>query len=84
MSPPQGSTVHVGRKDGGDKVHNILSDDTYKKMYDHSPHSVSICYCPYAQSGKLKYLVSKLKKILLISSIPWLSGVDVDEKMLRD
>lgn len=38
----QGSTVHVSRKDGGDKVQNILSDTTYKKMYDHSPHSVSI------------------------------------------
>lgn len=33
--------MHVGRKDGGDKAHNILPDDTYKKLYDHSPHSVS-------------------------------------------
>lgn len=41
VSHPQGSTVHVGRKDGGDKVQNILSDAAYKKMYDHSPHSVS-------------------------------------------
>ncbi|CAB3255250.1 unnamed protein product [Arctia plantaginis] len=39
---PRGSTVHVGRKDGGDKVQNILSDTTYKKMYDHSPHSVFV------------------------------------------
>lgn len=44
MSLWQGSTVHVGRKDGGDKVQNILSDTTYKKMYDHSPHSVSVAY----------------------------------------
>ncbi|XP_022832549.1 anion exchange protein 3 isoform X1 [Spodoptera litura] len=39
---PRGSTVHVGRKDGGDKVQNILSDAAYKKMYDHSPHSVFV------------------------------------------
>ncbi|CAH0577697.1 unnamed protein product [Chrysodeixis includens] len=39
---PRGSTVHVSRKDGGDKVQNILSDTTYKKMYDHSPHSVFV------------------------------------------
>ncbi|KAI5640896.1 HCO3- transporter family domain-containing protein [Phthorimaea operculella] len=40
--PHRGSTVHVGRKDGGDKVHNILPDSTYKKMYDHSPHAVFV------------------------------------------
>nr|XP_021199496.1 anion exchange protein 2 isoform X2 [Helicoverpa armigera] len=39
---PRGSTVHVGRKDGGDKVQNILSDAAYKKMYDHSPHAVFV------------------------------------------
>ncbi|XP_049884910.1 anion exchange protein 2 isoform X2 [Pectinophora gossypiella] len=38
----RGSTVHVGRKDGGDKMQNILPDSTYKKMYDHSPHSVFV------------------------------------------
>lgn len=36
----QGSIVHVGRSDGGDKAHEFLPDATYKKMYDHSPHSV--------------------------------------------
>ncbi|KAG6446987.1 anion exchange protein 3 isoform X1 [Manduca sexta] len=39
---PRGSTVHVGRKDGGDKVQNILPDATYKNMYDHSPHAVFV------------------------------------------
>ncbi|XP_028035367.1 anion exchange protein 3 isoform X2 [Bombyx mandarina] len=39
---PKTSTVHVGRKDGGDKVQNILPDATYKKMYDHSPHAVFV------------------------------------------
>ncbi|KAJ0183991.1 hypothetical protein K1T71_000414 [Dendrolimus kikuchii] len=39
---PRGSTVHVGRKDGGDKVQSILPDATYKKMYDHSPHAVFV------------------------------------------
>ncbi|CAK1554059.1 unnamed protein product [Leptosia nina] len=39
---PRVSTIHVSRKDGGDKVHNILSDAAYKKMYDHSPHSVFV------------------------------------------
>ncbi|XP_059055151.1 anion exchange protein 3 [Achroia grisella] len=38
----KGSTVHVGRKDGGDKVQNLLSDSTYKKIYDHNPHSVFV------------------------------------------
>lgn len=38
----QGSTVHVGRKDGGDEVRDILLDATFKKMYDHSPHAVSV------------------------------------------
>lgn len=39
---PRGSTVHVSRKDGGDKMQNLLSDTAYKKMYDHSPHSVFV------------------------------------------
>ncbi|CAH0716366.1 unnamed protein product, partial [Brenthis ino] len=39
---PRGTTVHVGRNDGGDKVQNILSDTTLKKLYDHSPHSVFV------------------------------------------
>ncbi|CAH2103224.1 unnamed protein product [Euphydryas editha] len=39
---PRGSTVYVGRKDGEDKVQNIFSDATLKKMYDHSPHSVFV------------------------------------------
>ncbi|XP_039763969.1 anion exchange protein 2 isoform X2 [Pararge aegeria] len=39
---PRGSTVHVSRKDGGDKVQTIFSDATLKKMYDHSPHSVFV------------------------------------------
>ncbi|CAK1588151.1 unnamed protein product [Parnassius mnemosyne] len=38
----RGSTVHVGRKDGGDKVAHILPDATYKKMYDHRPHAVFV------------------------------------------
>ncbi|XP_014370085.2 anion exchange protein 3 isoform X2 [Papilio machaon] len=38
----KGSTVHVGRKDGGDRVADILSDLTYKKMYDHRPHAVFV------------------------------------------
>ncbi|XP_050361182.1 anion exchange protein 2 isoform X2 [Nymphalis io] len=38
---PRGSTVHVSRKDGGDKAQNIFSE-TLKKMYDHSPHSVFV------------------------------------------
>ncbi|XP_013138197.1 PREDICTED: anion exchange protein 3 isoform X2 [Papilio polytes] len=38
----KGSTVHVGRKDGGDKVADILTDLTYKKMYDHRPHAVFV------------------------------------------
>ncbi|KAM3956891.1 anion exchange protein Ae2 isoform 2-T2 [Aphomia sociella] len=42
IQQPKDSTVHVGRKDGGDKVHSILPDSTYKKMYDHSPHSVFV------------------------------------------
>ncbi|XP_026758395.3 band 3 anion transport protein isoform X3 [Galleria mellonella] len=42
IQPHKGSTVHVGRKDGGDKVQTILPDSTYKKMYDHSPHSVFV------------------------------------------
>ncbi|KAL0902078.1 hypothetical protein ABMA27_000033 [Loxostege sticticalis] len=36
------STVHVARKEGGDKLQNILSEGTYKKIYDHSPHSVFV------------------------------------------
>ncbi|XP_046976743.1 anion exchange protein 2 isoform X2 [Vanessa cardui] len=39
---PRGSTVHVSRKDGGDKAQNIFSESTLKKMYDHSPHSVFV------------------------------------------
>ncbi|CAH2035122.1 unnamed protein product, partial [Iphiclides podalirius] len=39
---PRGSTVHVSRKDGGDKVANILPDAIYKKMYDHRPHAVFV------------------------------------------
>ncbi|XP_072930978.1 band 3 anion transport protein isoform X2 [Epargyreus clarus] len=39
---PKGSTVHVSRKDGSDKVQNILSDPSLKKMYDHSPHAVFV------------------------------------------
>ncbi|XP_026322255.1 anion exchange protein 2 isoform X3 [Hyposmocoma kahamanoa] len=39
---PRGSIVHVGRSDGGDKAHEFLPDATYKKMYDHSPHSVFV------------------------------------------
>ncbi|CAG9558685.1 unnamed protein product [Danaus chrysippus] len=39
---PRSPTVHVGRKDGGDKIQNIFSDLTLKKMYDHSPHSVFV------------------------------------------
>ncbi|XP_045783924.1 anion exchange protein 3 isoform X2 [Maniola jurtina] len=39
---PRGSTVHVGRKEGGDKIQNIFSDATLKKMYDHSPHAVFV------------------------------------------
>ncbi|CAH0401805.1 unnamed protein product [Chilo suppressalis] len=36
------STVNIGRKDGGDKLQNILPEDTYKKVYDKSPHSVFV------------------------------------------
>ncbi|XP_068621048.1 band 3 anion transport protein [Battus philenor] len=38
----RGSVVHVGRRDGGDKVANILPDATFKKMYDHRPHAVFV------------------------------------------
>lgn len=40
--------MHVGRKDGGDKVANILPESTFKKMYDHRPHAVRL----------LQYLIS--------------------------
>ncbi|XP_073957418.1 anion exchange protein Ae2 isoform X3 [Choristoneura fumiferana] len=42
QQPKDTSTVYVGRRDGGDRLHSILSDTTYKKMYDHSPHSVFV------------------------------------------
>ncbi|XP_053623673.1 anion exchange protein 3 isoform X2 [Plodia interpunctella] len=38
---PRG-TVHVGRRDGGDKVQNIMPDASFKKMYDKNPHSVFV------------------------------------------
>ncbi|XP_050683435.1 anion exchange protein 3-like isoform X3 [Leptidea sinapis] len=39
---PRGSTVHVGRRDGGDKLQNLLTDATFKKIFDRSPHSVFV------------------------------------------
>ncbi|XP_038216460.1 anion exchange protein 2 isoform X2 [Zerene cesonia] len=39
---PRPTTVHLSRRDGGDKVHAFLADSAYKKMYDHSPHAVFV------------------------------------------
>ncbi|XP_063837857.1 anion exchange protein 3 isoform X1 [Ostrinia nubilalis] len=36
------SSVHLGRKEAGDKLQNVLPEGTYKKMYDHSPHAVFV------------------------------------------
>lgn len=52
----RGSFVHIGRKDGGEKLlQNVLSPQAFKKMYDHSPHAVSsvclrciICIPPFS------------------------------------
>ncbi|XP_048004593.1 anion exchange protein 3 isoform X2 [Leguminivora glycinivorella] len=33
------STVHVGRREGGDRLNSLINE---KKLYDHSPHSVFV------------------------------------------
>ncbi|XP_022124863.2 anion exchange protein 2 isoform X1 [Pieris rapae] len=39
----RGSTVHVSRKDGGDKImQSLFTDNISKKLLDHSPHSVFV------------------------------------------
>ncbi|XP_041987043.1 anion exchange protein 3 isoform X2 [Aricia agestis] len=38
----KGSTLHLSRKEAGEKIQNVIMDAAYKKMFDRSPHSVFV------------------------------------------
>lgn len=73
--------MHVGRKDGEDKVQNIFSDATLKKMYDHSPHSVSIYSLILSLNLEISFMLIKNKT--LIELMTWSSYVIADIGRIR-